>query len=55
MGAKYAGIAVLALIFAFLVYAMGVTVWVVAVAMVFAIVWATGAVVHNDWWPFRHL
>lgn len=55
MGAKYAGIAVLAITFAFLVYVMGVMVWAVAVGMVFAIAWAIGAVVYNDWWPFRNL
>ncbi|WP_202844786.1 hypothetical protein [Luteimonas saliphila] len=63
MSAKIAGYEVFVLFWAALFAATGVSlgwlaavaVWATALSGSFVAIWATGAIIYEDWWPFRHL
>lgn len=55
-GPKLAGILVLALPLVGLCLASPefIVLASVAVGVTLAILWAVGAIIHEEWWPFRH-
>lgn len=61
--AKVAGSLVIALFFAGMVastvvkhgWSEAIATWGLALFGTFAVAWAIGAIIHDDWWPFRHL
>lgn len=63
MGAKLAGYVVVALFACVLIAAMAIkgglgyamAVWATALLGAFVFAWAVGAIVYDDWWPFRNL